>query len=106
MSVANRCHEQDGAQRCTIDSPMPRRELLTPTERVELFAFPEAEGELIQVTVAVLFLGPTAESSNKGYESRRPCPHVGATLSQIRKSADRMSENKGAHYGGGESRKT
>jgi hypothetical protein len=29
--------------------PVPRRELLTPTERVQLFAFPEDEGELIQL---------------------------------------------------------
>ena len=28
---------------------MPRRELLTPTERVQLFAFSEDEGELIQL---------------------------------------------------------
>jgi uncharacterized protein DUF4158 len=28
---------------------MPRRELLTPTERVQLFAFPEDEGELIRL---------------------------------------------------------
>jgi Domain of unknown function (DUF4158) len=28
---------------------MPRRELLTPTERVQLFAFPEEEGELIRL---------------------------------------------------------
>jgi hypothetical protein len=29
--------------------PMPRRELLTPAERVELFAFPADEGELIRL---------------------------------------------------------
>jgi hypothetical protein len=29
---------------------MPRRELLTPTERVQLFAFPSDEGELIRLT--------------------------------------------------------
>jgi TnpA family transposase len=28
---------------------MPRRELLTPTERVQLFAFPSDEGELIRL---------------------------------------------------------
>jgi Domain of unknown function (DUF4158) len=28
---------------------MPRRELLTPTERGQLFAFPEDEGELIRL---------------------------------------------------------
>jgi hypothetical protein len=28
---------------------MPRRELLTPAERVELFAFPADEGELIRL---------------------------------------------------------
>ncbi len=28
---------------------MPRRELLTPTERVQLFAFPEDESELIRL---------------------------------------------------------
>jgi TnpA family transposase len=28
---------------------MPRRELLTPTERAQLFAFPEDEGELIRL---------------------------------------------------------
>jgi TnpA family transposase len=28
---------------------MPRRELLTPTQRVQLFAFPEDEGELIRL---------------------------------------------------------
>jgi len=32
---------------------MPRRELLTPTERVQLFAFPEDEGDPIRlVTLA------------------------------------------------------
>jgi hypothetical protein len=30
-------------------TPMPRRELLTPTERVQLFAFPSDEGELIRL---------------------------------------------------------
>jgi hypothetical protein len=28
---------------------MPRRELLTPSERVQLFAFPSDEGELIRL---------------------------------------------------------
>jgi len=33
---------------------MPRRELLTPTERVQLFAFPEDESELILLSIGIV----------------------------------------------------
>jgi hypothetical protein len=63
---------------------MPRRELLTPTERVQLFAFPEDEGELIRLAGDLHVVGSRQFQDFEDYL-------LPTTVFRAMRSADRLS---------------